>query len=276
MEAKHARPDPRRREAGFTLLELLVVVSIIAILAGLALSSVKAVMARGRDLKEMQAARTLITAYAAYAADHDGQLLPGYDRTIATLQLPDGAVVSGPPAERYPYRLAPYFKYQINGTVLVNNNATQFDTTSTYLTSCFPAFGINYLFAGGDVSATGVMTYPGEAVTRMNTSASILVFATAAGDSSPSKINGYCILTPPSTTGPMWSSAPWTQSAPAASYGNVDPRTSGGALCAFLDGSIRALSIDQLRDMELWSVNAAQQHNSNYRIYVAPPTPGGR
>jgi prepilin-type N-terminal cleavage/methylation domain-containing protein len=266
---------PRHQALAFTLVELLVVVALIAILAGLILAAAQTVAQRAREMKEVQAGRTLITAYSAYPIDHDGQLLPAYDRTVATLSLPDGTVVSGPPAERYPYRLAPYFKNQINGVVLVNGNTTQIDTTSDYLVSCYPAFGINYMFVGGDISDTGMMTYPGDCVTRMGNSASILVFATAAGDSTPTKISGYCILTPPETTDPMWSSAPWDSTAAAASYGNVDPRYGSGAICVFLDGSIRTLTIDQLRDMRLWSYNAARQNNPNYGIYQPPP-PGGR
>jgi prepilin-type N-terminal cleavage/methylation domain-containing protein len=264
-----------RSHHGFTLIELLVVVAIIAILASIAFPVFQSVMAKGRMAKEIQAGRTLIAAYVSSAVDHDGQMLPGYDRTISTMSLPNGTVLSGPPAERYPYRLAPYFQYQINNTILVNSNTTQIDTTSNYLVSCYPAFGINYLFVGGDLSATGALTYPGEAVTRQGLMASILAFASAAGDSTPTKINGYCILTPPQTTGQMWNSAPWTQTAAAASYGNVDPRYSGKAVCAFLDGSIRMLGIEDLRDMRLWSRNALQQNNATYSIYQAAPS-GGR
>jgi hypothetical protein len=256
--------------------ELLVVIAVIATLAGILLTMAQVVMAHGRAVNDIQAGKNLITAYVATAADNNGQLLAGYDRTVSALNLPDGTVLSGPPAERYPYRLAPYFQYQLNGTVLVNNNAKQFDTTSNYLISCYPAFGINYLFVGGDISATGVMTYPAECVTRQAMAANVLVFATAVGDSSPSKINGYCILTPPQTTGQMWSSDPWSADSDASSYGNVDPRDGQRVACAFLDGSIRMLSIDELRDMRLWSMNAAQQNNPNYSIYLPPPPRGGR
>jgi prepilin-type processing-associated H-X9-DG protein len=45
----------------------------------------------------------------------------------------------------------------------------------------------------------------------------------------------------------------------------VDGRFDGKAVCAFLDGSVRVLSIDDLRDMRLWSKNAAINNDPNYR-----------
>ncbi len=261
---------------GMTLIELLVVIAIIAVIASLAFPVFQSAASKARMTKEMQAGRTLVSAFVASAADHDGQFPAGYDRTVSTVTLQDGTAVSGPPAERYPYRLAPYYQYQFKDTLLVSNNSTEIDTSSNYLVSCYPSLGINYLFVGGDVSATGAYTYPGEAVTRQAMAASILVFASAAGDSTPSKINGYCILTPPQTTAAMWSTKAWGANQQAASYGNVDPRYSRKAVCAFLDGSTRLLSIDELRDMRLWNTNALAQNNASYTVYVAPPPNGGR
>jgi prepilin-type N-terminal cleavage/methylation domain-containing protein len=274
----------RRSLEGFTLIELLVVIAIIALLAGIAFPVFQSVLTKARMTKEIQAGRNLITAYVATAADRDGQFLPAYDRTVGEIILPNGNAVGGPPAERYPYRLAPYFGNRMDGTILVNNNAKQIDTTSTYLVSCFPALGINYIFVGGDVSAAGVMTYPNECISRQGlASASPIVFASAAGDGSASsggtssatgKVDGYCILTPPQLTGPMWNTAAWKKDAAVASYGNVDPRYSGKAVCVFLNGSIQMLGIEQLRDMRLWSRAASEQNNSKYTI--TPPPKGGR
>ena len=272
------------RRQGFTLLELLVVIAIIAILTGLAFPVFQSVLNRGRMTKEIQAGRSLMTAFVAAAADRDGQFLGGYDRTVSEVTLPNGNPVSGPPAQRYPYRLAPYFGNRMDGTILVNKNATQIDVTNTYMVSCFPAMGINYIFVGGDISNSGVITYPNECITRMaNATGSPIVFASAAGDGSAAgvggssatgKMDGYCILTPPNLTGPMWQGAKWKSGASPSSYGNVDPRYSGKAVCAFLDGSVKVLGIEELRDMRLWSRGATEQNNASYTIKVA--TGGGR
>ena len=272
------------RRQGFTLLELLVVIAIIALLAGLAFPVFQSVLSRGRMAREIQAGRSLMTAFAAAAVDREGQFLAGYDRTVGELILPNGNPISGPPAQRYPYRLAPYLSNRLDGTILVNNNAAQIDTSNSYLVSCFPALGMNYIFVGGDVSNSGVITYSNECITRMaNASGSPIVFASAAGDGSASsgggssatgRVDGYCILTPPQLTGPMWRTTKWRKGASPSSYGNVDARYNGKAVCAFLDGSVKALGIEELRDMRLWSRGAIEKDDAKYTITVS--TGGGR
>lgn len=271
----------KKENTAFTLIELLVVTGVIAVLAALSATVAQSVMSTGRKVAEVNAAKSLITAYITAASERDGKYLPGYDRTVGELTMPDGTAISGPAAERYPYRLAPYLNYQMNGTMLVNNNVKQVDATSSYMVSCFPAFGINYIYVGGDISSAGVMTYPGECVTTTGRgSSSVLVFASAAGSgtqpggTSDQQISGYCILTPPNTTAQMWSSAKWTKTSPAGNYGNVDARFGGKAVCAYLDGGVRMNSIDELRDMRLWNYNAALQDDANYT--VADAVRGGR
>jgi prepilin-type N-terminal cleavage/methylation domain-containing protein len=261
------------RPRGFSLLELLVVISIVAVLAAILLPVAQAVMEKTRETREVQAGRTLIAAYLNYAGDHAGQIMPGYDRSVGSLELPGGKAVSGPTAERYPYRLAPYFSYQMDQTILINNSARQFDPTDTYLVSCFPAMGINYLFMGGDISGAGVMTFPEEVTTQLSmANSSLLVFASAAGDatapggSGTDRYDGYCILTPPQMQVPVWNGAPWKAGADPGDYGNVDPRYGGQAVCAFVTGNIRMLSIEDLRDMRLWSHNAIDQNLKDYTV----------
>ncbi len=98
-----------------------------------------------------------------------------------------------------------------------------------------------------------------------------LVFAFAAFDDGPQRINGYFKLTPPNLSAPAWSTKPWTSKSAPGDYGQVDARYNGQAVCAFTDGSVRSLSINDLRDMRLWSRNAASQNNSNYTL----PNAGG-
>jgi prepilin-type N-terminal cleavage/methylation domain-containing protein len=265
----------------FTLLELLVVVAIIAVLSAILFPVVHLVLDKGRATREVQAARTLITAYISYSGDNNGMLFPGYDRTVGMLEMPHGLAVSGPTAERYPFRLAQYYSYQFDQTILVNNNVAQIDSTNSYMVSCFPALGINYIFVGGDIQASGSMTFPDECTTRLATAhSSLLVFASAGGQGAPpgqsstKEMGGYCILTPPNETVPMWNGAAWKNDSSPDDYGNVDPRYDNTAVCAFLGGNIRMLSIDELRDMRLWSRNALEQDQKDY--LVPPPQHGGR
>ena len=267
---------------GFTLIELLVVVAIILVLAALGLSVSKAMITNARKITEINAAKNLLAAYATAATDRSGSYLPGYDRTIGSIPGPGGVLLSGPAAERYPWRLTPYLGDNPRGTLLVGANATQLDPNDTYMVSCYPALGINYIFVGGDEQTDGTLTYPPECITRASNSASVLVFASAcgsgtsgpggnastdpAGGSPTGVINGYCILTPPNLTGPMWNTAPWSASSSPSDYGNIDARFNGKAVCAFLDGSVRMESIADLRDMQLWSRTAAQTGNASYLV----------
>lgn len=259
-------------KAGFTLIELLVVIVIIAILVAIAFPVMQGVTAKGKMVKEVNAGRTLITGYLAAATDQDGQLPGGYDRSVTSVTMPDGTSQGSPICNRYPFRLLPYIGKTINGTILVNDNVQAIKPNDNYMISCYPAFGINYIFVGGDVSNNGTNSFPGECISRQGTAeASPLVFASAAGDTgNGGKINGYCLLTPPQTTGQMWSTSPWKKTSPASDYGNVDARHTGKAVCVFFDGSIKQLGVQELRDMRLWSRNAALADDANY---VIPPTP---
>jgi len=267
---------PRRAglRAAFTLIELLVTITIVGILATLVVGGYGLVTQHARMAEEIAAAKTLVSAYSAYSVDNNGRLMPGYDRTIGEVRLPSGDTVGGPTAQRYPYRLAPYFDYKMQGTILVNGNATKIQEADTYMVSCFPALGMNYIYVGGDYSAQGELTFAGECITELGQAkSSTLVFASAGssgGDSptgsSSGKMEGYCTLTPPQESGPMWQGAKWTKNSAPEDYGHVDARYNGKAVCAFLDGSVRALTIDDLRDMRLWSSKAAAANNPDYTV----------
>lgn len=69
--------SPRR--SAFTLLELLVVITIIAILSGILLSVFSSVQARASQAKCASNLKQLGTAFIAFAGDHDNQLPGTYD-----------------------------------------------------------------------------------------------------------------------------------------------------------------------------------------------------
>ncbi|MEO6054240.1 MAG: hypothetical protein ABIP97_09530, partial [Chthoniobacterales bacterium] len=146
-------------------METLVATVVITAIAVVGTGTVQSALNKGAMVREMGSAKTLIGAYLQSANDNNGKFLPGYDRTVSEFNLPDGTVIAGPPAQRYPYRLASYFNYRMEGTVLVNKNTKQVNAADTYRLSCYPAFGINYIFVGGDISSSGQYTFPGECVT---------------------------------------------------------------------------------------------------------------
>jgi prepilin-type N-terminal cleavage/methylation domain-containing protein len=257
----------RRRFSAFTLLELLVVVSIIAVLSGLGLAVSRTVSDQGRKIKEVAAGRTLVTAFLSTTMDNNGRYMIGYDTTAPAMTQPDGTALSGPPVHRYPYRLAPYFNYQMKDTVLVNYNTSQIGKNNlVYMTSLNPALGMNSLFVGGTKEdAQRGISYASEC---LQTSAAggppLLVFASAAYGDGANRVNGFFKLTPPKAGGPLWSSKAWSNKSAAGDYGNVDARYSGRAVCAFTDGSTRLLGIGELRDMRLWNHTAAERNDPNY------------
>lgn len=262
--------------SAFTLLELLVVVAIIAVLSSLGYAGTRVALLSAAKTREIGAAKSLISAYSAYATENDGYLLPANDATIGVIELPNGDGVSGPAAQRYPFRLAPYFDYKFNGTILVNRNASQVDADNHYLVSLYPALGMNHQFVGGSRTNSG-QGGSKEILTSMSQAgSSLIVFISASnGDVGAGKIDGYCNVEPPKLSSNNWKSAKWTSESSSKDYGHVDARYNGKAVCAFLDGAVNVFGIEELRDMRLWSNQAALQNDPNYTVKISS-SGGGR
>lgn len=268
---------------GFTLVELLVVVTIVALLAGLSMAGVKAAMESARKTAELNAARNLVTAFLGTASDNEGTYLAGMDmRVNATtnpVYKPNGELLTNSrTAQRYPYRIAPYLSGDFEGTILVNNNGRQIDkmggstVTRDYYISAYPALGLNIYCVGGVVANNGAVAFDAECVTTPARMASVLVFASAGIGRSSTKVEGYSYVTPPtlSNDSPLckhWSNPrTWSKDVDPMDFGYVDFRYDGKAVCAFLDGSVRMHNAQELSDMRLWSRNALSEDDSTYEL----------
>jgi len=248
----------------FTLIELLVVIAIIALLGGLGHAAYSSVLGKAQTATEINAAKTLATAYQAAAADHGGRFLPAYDPQAKGLKNADGKPVMDLAAKEYAFRLAPYFNFAVEDTLLVSGNKTQIQEKMKfspgmpmfdYILSRFPSFGINRQFVGGTAGQADAecMRTSAQAVN------SIVLFASAG----TSEISGYGYVGAP--TGQWrWQGSPWTEGSDPGSFGYVDARHGGKAVVSFLDGSTRLMTIDELKDMRLWSMRAAQANDPNY------------
>jgi prepilin-type N-terminal cleavage/methylation domain-containing protein len=246
----------------FTLIELLVVIAIIAVLAGLGQAAYSSAVNKALTAAEVSAARTLTSAYQAAAADSGGRFMLAYDSEAKKVPNGRGGNVMSHAGAGYPWRLAPYFNYAIEDTLLVSGNKQQIQETMSfapgstmfdYALSRFPSLGINRFFVGGQNSPAG-----SEAVrTTAQASQSIIVFVSAGTP----EISGYEYVRAP---GGNWASATWADGADPGNFGHVDPRHGGKAVVAFLEGSTRLMTIDELKDMRLWSMRAAKANDPNY------------
>lgn len=268
------------RRDGFTLIELLVVASVIAVLAGVTVTTTRGVMQRGKQAKELHAARQIMAAYLAYPGDHDGELLRGYDKTVQEVSLPSGRTVSGEMCCRYPWRLAPYLGEQVEEVFLVNDNKKVTDTQREdsfeyqYRVSLYPALGLNAYCVGGHDDGANSGLFQSDVVTRMSQAfrpGSLIVFASARMRQSAEmsmndeEVPGNFLVRPPKFWRTKWS-AKFDANKPASSFGNVAPRWDGRAVCAFLDGSVRTLDEKELQDMRLWSNTAAERDDENFFV----------
>lgn len=210
---------------------------------------------------EVAAGKNLIVAYQNAASDNNGRYLPARDYTATDVRDANNKVL--PMKEmmaRYPFRLAPYFGYQMNGTILVNKNKSQIikifglGVMFNYGLTIFPAMGINNTFLGGYKLSSGKMIYADECVMSIaNSDKTIIAFVSAGVDD----IDGYEYVKPPYYWGAGENTNP-------SENGFIDARFNGKAVVVFSDGSIKIMGIKELKDMRLWSKNAAIQNNPEY------------
>lgn len=246
----------------FTLIELIMTISIIIILAMIGIASYNTFFNKASMAAEVAAGRNLISAYQSAVGDNNGNYLPARDYTARNVTDANGRVL--PMREmraRYPFRLAPYFNYKMDGTILVNKNKKQISeifgngSMYNYGLTVFPAMGINNTFFGGYKLSNGKMMYEGEAITTMaNADRVIVAFVSAGVD----EIDGYEYIKPPYYWGGDENSEEPSEN------GFVDFRYGKKAIVVFSDGSIRIMGLKELKDMRLWSRKASQENDPNY------------
>lgn len=245
----------------FTLIELILTISIIAIIVVISIASYNTFFNKVSMAAEVYAGRNLITAYQKTAADNNGNYLPARDYTAKDVKDAQGNIISMKEMRsRYPFRLAPYFDYKMEGTILVNKNKSQiakiFGTGPMYNygLTIFPAMGINNTFLGGYKSSNGKIMYQDESITSIaNADKNIIAFVSAGVDD----IDGYEYVRPPY----YWSD---DENEDPSSNGFVDTRYNNKAVVVFLDSSIKMMGIGELKDMRLWSRKAAIENDQNY------------
>lgn len=265
------------KNRAFTLLEILVVVAIIGMLAGITFPVLTALRKSGDKTREVSAGRQLATAYAAAAADQDGELMAGY-ASNAEAWDDLGRQVPNPVCNRYPWRLAKYLHYNIVGTLLVNDQTKiarlrEQQGTYNYLVSLAPTFGMNGMLVGGDfhsIMAPTALTkrkFGNFCVTRMSqvhNPGRLILFASAHYVTAEEDHYGYHTVEPPNLRAKNWQDQ-YNEREPK-SLGYVHLRYDKQAVVVMLDGHVELLNEDQLRDMRRWSNQASEADDAEYSL----------
>lgn len=262
----------KRHHAAFTLVEMLVTISIIAMLGTLGFAGVRCAREKAKTVVEINAARNLIAGYLGNAAENNGRVLAGYQADPAVTNL-EGTVLGFPMNARYPWRLAPSVP-SIKGVILYNGTESVLkEENRDYLVSVHPNLGINATLVGGyfggssplDPSTSRVTAAYGKFYLSYLAEADdpdkLIVFASAR-DKTP----GYFEIRPPQVTGKIWSAAKFSNESPAMDHGFVDFRWGGKAVTVMLGGNVELLAEKDLRDMRRWSHQAARANDPGYMI----------
>ena len=105
----------RATTAGFTIVELLVVIAVISVLMGLLTVGLRGAIGSSRKMRELNFLKGIHTAWELYSNNSDEQLLPGYLPTETqtawnvTYRTASGQAVPAALAQTYPWRVASYF-----------------------------------------------------------------------------------------------------------------------------------------------------------------------
>lgn len=199
-------PDPQAR--AFTLVELLVVISVIGLLISIVLPALSRAHRSGAQVRETAAIRQFGVAYAMYAHDNRGVLLPGYTRSewvapggpieVFSSDSSASSRLYGSVARRFTWRLAAYLGYARDGLVLDSRLRAEFNglpdspgarQSFQWAFGTSPSFGINSTFVGGDARRGGfcqpsLQQWGRYYVTRLDEPQApdkLLIFATSRG-----------------------------------------------------------------------------------------------
>lgn len=292
----HVEQRPNQAQpAGFTLVELLVVVTVIAALIAILLPTINTARTNARHTRASAHLKHLATGYATRTSEHRGQFLYGYTPPTlfgkpVTIQTDTGHTLGLPVADRYPWRLAPYVPgiwpilyehtHQRPPEPLPHEDPAS-ASAKAYSLSVTPGFGINSCYLGGHHGLwEGFRPANGSHVpnrgkhvifndTEANRPATLIVFAESQARNAPGLAPdaGIHFLSPPHARGPKWSVQPnqtfeLAQQAQIVGLpmGRYGPRTA----TAMLDGHVSSLTPPELADMRRWA-NQAQHPTWDFR-----------
>jgi type II secretory pathway pseudopilin PulG len=259
---------------GFTVMELLLVLSVITVLMGIIIPVAGSVSQKAREVTERNGARQAITAWTAYSFDNNGRIMPGYKADLeyftpqglkVTPELTeDGWPVAG---RRYPLRLAPYLGnnfdviYVNEQRAVLNQLRDQSPEDYLYAVSVSPSLGLNSTWVGGDegdgcfnptlVNLLGRIH--SDRISTVRNPSKLIVFASSRSGASIYS-EGYFRVASPAFSSRRWQDH--YDEDDAASFGNVSGRWGGSSIVATVDGAVESLTLEEIDDMRRWSDRA--------------------
>ncbi|GHB94837.1 type II secretion system protein [Cerasicoccus arenae] len=260
---------------GFTLIEVLVSVSIIGVLSAITVAAVGTVRESAYRSSDIAAARQLAAAYLLYPQDHNGKLLPSVpsddDRQMTTVMDHRGnPIYQGAISDRYVFRLLPYS----GGIDLFfpgrsQEHLAEIRDNDLYKISMYPSFGLNSSFVGGDYSTDGrhsVGKNPHYAITMMSQCiqpSDQIVFVSALSTPAQAETEApyagkFYVYGPNEWSGSYKEDTP-------KNMGNIHLRYANQAVVAHLDGSVALLNSEELKDMRRWSNQARDRNDPNFK-----------
>jgi type II secretory pathway pseudopilin PulG len=271
---------------------LLVVIAIIAVLVAILLPALGKARRSANTVRELSAGQHLMTAYALYADDARGELMPGYcppewtspspPPGTKTLEVLDdaGEPVLGVQAQRYPWRIAPYMNYDFGGLYKDEKTLRRYLQRAdfNYVVSLSPSFGLNSAFIGGDAdrqgfNAVALRNFGPFYIVRMDQVIRpdrLIAFASCHGvnPDGGALVPGFFRADPPSIRTRIWLDSPPAANPDAlpGQFGNLDYRHDPAkAAVLHMDGHAELRDFWTLDDMTRWAngANAAQWHIGN-------------
>lgn len=235
----------------FSVLELLVAVSVIGLLAIIGIPAANNALQASKKAKELGALKSLIISYNAYSADNNNVLLKSYDKNGVARDI-NGNEIGGEEsheAHRWPWRLAPYFNYNFYNCSHVNDAEiyikSQGGLTQTYLVSVLPSFGLNINCGGNDYenkSSKVAINY-----NQVSKPTKFIAFVSSRSMAVGKRYEGFYYV----EYSKLLSSKYDPKSSPK-STGYVSARYNEYAIVAFLGGNVQAIRFNDLKDIALW------------------------